>query len=401
MFNRGTKYIYYFRPNLTSHVHFYQAWVGTVVRKGIPMVLLTFMDPVKYIQQYYLIKKYRKEKVKIYLDDPFKIFSRMYFFLLCLINKKVIIQLKKQNTRQFDRLKKIFPKKCFYIYEGEGDALSEIDYLEKHSYKEGFYDKSIESLRLSALRQKKILRNADQCTFGYQPMKDMLISRYPDLNLKKKITLLPMSFARGSLEYSCNRRDRKRSELLLLDRFVIIYIGNAFYSWQNIYRTLQIFDMIKKSLKPTAYLILLIRKQDFSIIQEFLKDFSFTNEDYMLSNVSYEEIPDYLNASDLGVCLRHKHIMNKTTPSGKILDYLGCGLPVLTTNSMGVVSEYVKENDFGIVLEDMDNDNEVLSGLRNWLSHNADKRREISKWANENISLDAYITEYIKVLFEI
>ena len=134
------------------------------------------------------------------------------------------------------------------------------------------------------------------------------------------------------------------------------------------------------------------------LFRSFINILQLSSEDYLLDNVYFEEIQEYLNASDLGVCLRHRHIMNKTTPSGKVLDYLGCGLPVLITDAMGEVSSTVRANEFGIVLNDMDDDNEILLGVKKWLVHNCDKRKMISAWANENLSTDAKIGEYISQL---
>ena len=114
--------------------------------------------------------------------------------------------------------------------------------------------------------------------------------------------------------------------------------------------------VFKAGWSPTSksFLILLIRKQDFEIVNEFLVKVGINKEDYLLRNVSFGEINSYLNAADFGISLRHKDIMNETTPSAKILEYLGSGLPVITTSAMGEMSNIVSKNSFGVVVENMD-----------------------------------------------
>jgi len=39
-----TKYFYYFRGSLATHVQFFEAWTNAVRENGIPMELITFLD---------------------------------------------------------------------------------------------------------------------------------------------------------------------------------------------------------------------------------------------------------------------------------------------------------------------------------------------------------------------
>ena len=273
--------------------------------------------------------------------------------------------------------------------------------MEKHQYKKGFYDDLLKRLALDIKNQKLTYKNADYLTFGYSPMKEMIIKRYPDLNLEKKIILSPpMTFSKGSLFFSTSIRNTVRKKLGVNDSYLMIYIGNAYYSWQNVYRTIEIFQLIKSNLNKCTFLILLIRKKDFPIVNEFIDQLKLRPNEYLLTNVHHEEIYNYLNAADIGISLRHNHIMNETTPSGKILEYLGCGLPVLTTQAMGEISTMVEKNRFGVVLKNMDDDNEVIKKITPFIEHNESRRIEISKWANENISMDANINKYVEKLNE-
>jgi len=397
----SVKYFYYFRGSLATHIQFFEAWVYAVRERGMPMELITFLSPLVYLKQRKLIMKYKSPIFHIYIDTPYSILSSLFFFLCCINNKKVIVHLKKRSPKQFDKLKFFFPKRLKYIVEGEGDAVSEYDYLIKHPYKDGFYNNILHGFLSDNEKQKEIFIKADFLTFGYPQMKNMLISRYPDLGLDEKIILSPMSFKKGSLFFSTEIRKLSRQKLGLNDKLVLLYMGNAFYSWQNVFRSIEIFKLIKNTINANAFLILLIRNQDFEIVNDFIAQVGLTQNDYLLKNVDFNEINNYLNAADFGISLRHKHIMNETTPSAKILEYLGCGLPVITTSAMGEISMIAKNNNFGVVLENMDDDKEILKKLTPFLEISNERRNEISRWANNHLSTDANMDNYVNCLKKI
>lgn len=393
-----SKYFYYFRGNLSSHVQFYSSWVECVRENGIPMELITFLPLKTYVKQKKLVEKYKSPTFHIYVNDPFSLISTIYFFTCCVFYKKTIVHLKKRSSILFKKLKYIFPNKLNYIIEGEGDPISEYDYLIAHPYKKSFYDKILIELLQESENQKEEFSNADFLTFGYPEMRELLNSRYPQFNLNEKIIVSPMSFKKGTIYFSQELRNQQRESLGLENKTVMLYMGNAFYSWQNVFRSIEIFQLIQNKTNSNSYLILLIRKQDFDIVNEFLAQLGVNKYEYLLTNVDFSEVNAYLNAADFGISLRHKHIMNETTPSAKILEYLGSGLPVITTNAMGGVSDIVKENKFGVVLENMDDDCELLEKLKPYLKVSERRRSEISWWANNHLSTDSNIDEYIKAI---
>lgn len=395
------KYIYFFRGSLNSHVHFYINWVDAVRQYGYDMNLITFISPSNYFNQYYLVKKYKSSNFKIYLDFKISIFSFIYFFFICLKYDRIVIHLKKRKIDQFLFLKKIFHNKIKIILEGEGDPILEYDFLIKHPYKIGFYKELLNNLKKEILSQKNNFYRADYLTFGYSSMKELLIKRFPSLNLQKKIFLANMSFKKGSLFYSTEIRNNYRTKYNLKNKKVFIYTGNAFYSWQCVFRSIELFKLLKSNFEIDSFLILLVRPQDHYIVNDFLLKLKIPTKDYLLTHTDHTNINNFLNLSDFGFALRHNHAMNSSTPSAKIIEYLGSGLPVITTNSMGEVSELVKKNKFGLVLDDMDNDTEIINKFPSIMSFSEHKRNKISKWANKNISTEAKIGEYIELLSKI
>lgn len=401
---RKFRYYYYFRPSLSTHLHFFEAWVNAVNSYGTNMELLTFLPLSQYRKEYRKIKQLREKGYYIYPDFKVSIIPFFYFFYQSLFCNIIIIHLKKRSPKPFDVLKIIFPNKVKYIIEGEGDPQSEMDYLIKHPYKEGFYDRDIKNLKQASFEQKKIFKNADLITFGYQAMKDMLVKRYSDLGLDKKIVLVPMSPSRNSLYYSDELREKTRTELELRDELVFTYIGNVYYSWQNFYDTLRVIKLFKRTHPMVnIFSIFLISQSTQDIARDIISECDFLQERYLLKSVENSLMINYLNAADIGIALRSDQVMNKTTPPGKILDYLCCGLPVITTKYLGEISDYVESNKFGAVLDDINDDNTVIEKINPYIHFDSSYRQKTSQKANSDLTIEKYIksyVDYINILIE-
>ena len=176
----------------------------------------------------------------------------------------------------------------------------------------------------------------------------------------------------------------------------MIYSGNVLYSWQNLKRSIEFFKLLKEKLYPNMYFVMLVRKQDHPIANEFIRKVGLNSDEYLLANVSHDEVNGFLNASDLGILLRENHTLNKVASPGKLGEYLSSGLNVLTTMHIGNYSQKMQEENIGILLDDIYDDNEVLEKVGNFKSNIS--KEELSKWASDNFSVQAYKDRYISAL---
>ena len=386
---------------MKTRVHLYKGWVDIARKNGLPMELVTILSLPTYLKQWRLVRKYKAINYFHIICGIPKIDSlvtRIYFFLILLFNKRVIVHLRKQSPTPFDSLRKIFGNRLKYIIELEGDYESERNYLIEHPYKEGFYDSYVESMGRHISLLKTRLEKAGHILVVAPKLKQLLIERYPDLGFRQKIDVIPTGVDCEKYYFSEEMRDEYRKKLRLENKFVMIYIGNAYYSWQNVFRTIEIFKLVKDKITENAFLILLIRQQDHSIVEEFIEQLSLSDGEYILTQVNHEEIPKYLNASDIGVLLRHKHIMNEVASPGKFGEYVACGLPVLMTEGISNFSEELSKTDYGVVLRDMDDDDEIVSKIVPFLKYDKEERVEISEWARRKFSTEAYAQTYVNVL---
>jgi len=384
-----------------AHVHFYKGWVDMARNEGLQIELVTILPLTKYFKQWRLVRKYKAVSYfRIICGIPKMGFlvTFIYFFFILLFHKKVVVQLKKRNPAIFDLLKKIFHNKLKYIIELEGDFGTQKDYLVEHPYKEGFYKFIIETMEREASLLGGRLEKADHIFVVSPKFKELLIERYPDLNLVHKIDVIPTGVDCERCFFSERIREEKRKQLGLENKYVMIYIGNVYYSWQNVSRTIEIFKLVREKVTKDAFLLLLVGEHEHYIVKEFIDYFGLSDDEYILTQVDYEEIPKYLVASDIGMLLRHKHIMNEVGSPGKFGEYAACGLPVLMTEGISNFSEELSKTDYGIVLKDMDDDGEIIKKLSSFLQYGRKKRIEISKWARRKFSTEAYSQKYVDAL---
>ncbi|MDX9702315.1 MAG: hypothetical protein RBU23_04620 [Candidatus Auribacterota bacterium] len=397
-----TKYFYFLRGTLSSHVHFYKGWVDAAREHGLPINMVTVLPDSVYAEQidlvekfsrydYFHILRYKKTETKQRLIN-------LFFGWYLLLHKKVIVQLKKQDINQFDTLKKIFKDRLKCIIELEGDAEAEKEYLVQHAYKEKFYDQTIRSMDKGIARLPQTLKKADHIFVLSDFFKETLCGRYPELSLREKISTLSTGVDCGRNYYSPRLRTCARRELNIETKFAMTFIGNVFYSWQNISRTIEIFSLIKRTVAENAYLILLVPDNDHSIAQEFLNKYDVKAGDYLLKQVDYDQIAYYLNAADIGFLLRSKHTMNQAASPGKFGDYTACGLPVIMTEKISDFSDMISQTEFCAVLDDMDDDDEVIRKIKPFLMHDDTRRQELSQWAVKHVSIQSRINIYIQTL---
>ena len=403
MKRKGIKYYYFFRGSLDKHIEFYKGWVDIARKKDLLMEMVTTLYFLNYLNQQKLIKHYRSiPYIHIVVCPPFiaSVFTFFFFFHKLLRHEKVIVHIRKRSPRPFELLKRIFKDRLRYLIELEGDIFAEREYLLAHPYKKGFYDDVTSRTKKKEPHFRDQLERADHIITVTQRLRDIQEDRYPGIGVLQKTTVMPTGVNTDLIRYSPDDRTRMRQELGIDDRFVLVYTGNAHYSWQNVHRTIEVFQLIKRELKPNAFLMLLVRAPDHEIVKEFIAELGLADGDHLLTEVPHTEMNGYLNAADLSILLRHYHPMNEAASPGKFGEYLGAGLPIITTGVVCNAHEVV-EKGYGIILEDVDDNNEIIEKVRPYLEIDERRREEISGWAQERFSTDSYAEIYVNTMMSL
>ena len=180
----------------------------------------------------------------------------------------------------FEKLKLLFFKKRLkYIVEKEGEIESEYDYLTTHPYKKDFYQKIINNKEKAFKKNKLEILKADHIICVTEQLKNYYSAKY-SLN-SSKFTSLITGCDSNKFRFLKSIRNKLRKELDLDSKFVLIYIGNVYYSWQNLSKTLEYYQLIKKKIHNTK-LILITRLVDKSIVLDFLKKYNIKPSEIVL-----------------------------------------------------------------------------------------------------------------------
>jgi hypothetical protein len=126
------------------------------------------------------------------------------------------------------------------------------------------------------------------------------------------------------------------------DDLVLVYSGSV-SGWQS-------FELLKPlmidflSQQKTNKLVFL--SNDDIIIQDLIAQFP---NQVSRKWLKHEEVTNFLVACDWGILIREQSVTNKVASPTKFAEYLSAGLPVIISENLGDYTEFVKNNDCGII----------------------------------------------------
>jgi glycosyltransferase involved in cell wall biosynthesis len=143
-------------------------------------------------------------------------------------------------------------------------------------------------------------------------------------------------------------RDRRRRELGLMDRFVIVYSGSI-DGW---YLTEQMADFfaIERKRRPDAHALWLTPTQH-ERIRSLMQHRGVPETDYTVLAAAPREVSTYLSASDAGLAFIKPCFSKIASSPTKYAEYLACGLPIIINAGIGD-SESLLDDNVGTFVTD-------------------------------------------------
>ena len=152
------------------------------------------------------------------------------------------------------------------------------------------------------------------------------------------------------LSWFDNLADKKKADELLQKhnikktKPIILYEGIV-----KKIRGLQYLIEAKKHMQTDAIILIVGEGPYIEELKQIAKKFNFTDV-HVIGHVSYDDIPNYILASDIGVNLLLPSFNNKFGNPNKIFEYLAGNVPLLVSN-LPEMEKVVKEGDCGFVVD--------------------------------------------------
>jgi glycosyltransferase involved in cell wall biosynthesis len=159
------------------------------------------------------------------------------------------------------------------------------------------------------------------------------------------VFVIPCCADLDALQRSAADRERVRAELRLRDQLEMVYVGK-FGGWYMADRMAEFFAFAQRQFDHLHFLIL--TQSDRVEIEQELRRHGATGR-YTIASAPPEQIGNYLAAADFGISFIAPAPSKQSSSPTKIGEYLGAGLPVLSTAGVGDLDELIAP-DVGVLV---------------------------------------------------
>lgn len=151
--------------------------------------------------------------------------------------------------------------------------------------------------------------------------------------------------------FSPEDRDRRRAELGLQDRFVIVYSGSI-DGWYLTESMADFFVILRKQRRDAHFLWLTPARHDR--ISTLMPARGVGEDDYTVLASTPRDVPSYLSAADAGLAFIKPCFSKLASSPTKYAEYLGCGLPLIINEGVGDSESLITDERVGALVRDFD-----------------------------------------------
>ncbi len=167
------------------------------------------------------------------------------------------------------------------------------------------------------------------------------------LGRRGKVVVVPCCVDAHMFRFDLAARQQLRTQEGWTDRLVVVYSGST--NWYQEFGTcIQVFKHLSH-LSPNALLLALVNDRPAEV-EKTLGD-SLPSGSFVVKSLVRAEVPRYLCAADVALLLRSRSLVSQVACPVKFAEYLACGVPVVATPGIGDVSEIIRAQGLGVLLE--------------------------------------------------
>lgn len=186
--------------------------------------------------------------------------------------------------------------------------------------------------RLTKKMERRMLAKADAVVTLTKKIWPV-IREWPGLRGRDVVhEVIPCCADLEKFKFSESERIKRRDELGLRDRFVLVYSGSI-GGW---YQSDKMADFFVRLLKerPDAY-FLWLTTGDAAIVEKLMKGRGVSQNHYSVKRVESAEVSSFLSAADAGIAFYKPGFSKLATSPVKVTEYLACGLPFVINSGIG------------------------------------------------------------------
>ena len=248
-----------------------------------------------------------------------------------------------------------------YTYDIRGDTLDEYKSINMNRLKKNIY----------FLLEKWGIKSASNLTSVSNTLSMLVKKRF---NVKKVYTI-PCCVNFKDFEIKKKYiSEIKRHLNFNKNDIIFVYSGGLSY-YQQIPKMLELW---KKFIKYDFIKFLLLTNDDPHSNPITINKLKIFGKKLIHMNVSFSDIPKYLNSSNVGFMLRESRGLNSAASPVKFSEYLASNLKIVASPGIGDISSYIVKNKTGILVDinNLDKGEKDLKKLVFEISKNNFKREK-------------------------
>jgi glycosyltransferase involved in cell wall biosynthesis len=160
-------------------------------------------------------------------------------------------------------------------------------------------------------------------------------------------------------KFSDEERTRRRKELGLSDRLVMVYSG----SLDGWYLTEKMADFFAAFLKQNREAHLLwLTTGSHDRVRELMRARNVEADNFSVRAAPSGQVPSYLAAADVGLAFIKRCVSKIASSPTKNGEYLACGLPLVINAGVGDSDLLIDEWKAGVLIEDFSEEHYLKAG---------------------------------------
>jgi glycosyltransferase involved in cell wall biosynthesis len=161
--------------------------------------------------------------------------------------------------------------------------------------------------------------------------------------------VIPCCVDLSLFKFSDEERVRRRAELGLGDRFVVVYSG-SFVGWYSNEKMADFFASFRKRKGNVHLLWLTTGSHDK--VRELMTSRGIGSGDFSVLSVASAAVPSYLAAADAGLAFAKSGMSRVARSPTKNGEYLACGLPLIINAGVGDSDALINDWKAGVLIEE-------------------------------------------------